>query len=121
MVLALQHAQLPVTLHADEPSTHIDWSAGDVRLLTQPVVWEPTNDGRPRRAGVSSFGISGTNAHLILAEAPPAPEAAQTPKTSEPKQPSVLNGEGENVTAWLVSGRSRSPAPPRPPAWPPGR
>ncbi|MCE0537504.1 SDR family NAD(P)-dependent oxidoreductase [Kineosporia rhizophila] len=106
MVLALQHAQLPVTLHADEPSTHIDWSAGDVRLLTQPVVWEPTNDGRPRRAGVSSFGISGTNAHLILAEAPPAPEAAQTPKTSEPKQPSVLNGEGENVTAWLVSGRS---------------
>src|SRR4051812_34680252 len=68
MVLALQHSALPRTLHADEPSPHIDWAAGDVRLLTSPVPWAPGD--RVRRAGVSSFGMSGTNAHLILEEAP---------------------------------------------------
>ena len=69
MVQALQHEQLPATLHAQEPSPHVDWAAGDVRLLTGPVPW-PAGGGRLRRAGVSSFGISGTNAHLIVEEAP---------------------------------------------------
>ncbi|MFG1611045.1 type I polyketide synthase, partial [Actinoplanes sp. NPDC049265] len=93
MVLAMRHEVLPRTLHADESSPHVDWSAGDVRLLSSPKSW-PAN-GRPRRAGVSSFGISGTNAHLVLEEAPAFEEAAVA------GQALVAGGP----VAWLVSGR----------------
>ncbi|MGW6445276.1 SDR family NAD(P)-dependent oxidoreductase [Lentzea sp. NPDC055074] len=91
MVQALRHGVLPKTLHADEPSPHVDWSAGAVRLLTEERQW-PAAD-RPRRAAVSSFGVSGTNAHVIL-------EAVE----DEQAEVSPRNGP----VAWALSGRDES-------------
>ncbi|HEY7147795.1 MAG TPA: type I polyketide synthase, partial [Streptosporangiaceae bacterium] len=101
MVLALQHRELPPTLHAQTPSAHVDWSAGAVQLLTEAVPW-PAN-GAPRRAGVSSFGFSGTNAHAILEEAP-AREPA--PAGREPRQDPGSGVLASGVLAWLVSART---------------
>jgi candicidin polyketide synthase FscB len=99
IVLALQHQQLPQSLYADQPSTHVDWSEGDIRLLAEARPW-PVN-GRVRRAGVSSFGISGTNVHLLIEEAPDPvlPTEAEAETGSVP----ILTG---SVTAWPVSGRT---------------
>ena len=68
MTMALRKGLLPKTLHVDAPSSKIDWDSGQVELLTESAPWQP--NGKPRRAAVSSFGVSGTNAHLILEEAP---------------------------------------------------
>ncbi|WP_305790291.1 type I polyketide synthase, partial [Symbioplanes lichenis] len=98
MVQALRHGVLPKTLHVDEPSTQIDWSKGDVRLLTEPMPW-PEN-GHPRRFGVSAFGISGTNAHAIL-EAPdlPAPVPAPVPA-------SLPASDDDGLVPWILSGKT---------------
>ncbi|MFE1459174.1 SDR family NAD(P)-dependent oxidoreductase, partial [Streptomyces sp. NPDC058735] len=94
MVMALRHSRLPRTLHVDAPTTKVDWSEGTVRLLTEPVAWPRAE--RPRRAGVSAFGVSGTNAHVILEEAPAAePESADTPGEPLPQ-----------VIPWILSART---------------
>ncbi|MBZ4324141.1 type I polyketide synthase, partial [Streptomyces huiliensis] len=90
-VLALRHGVLPRTLHVAERSTHVDWSSGGVEVLTERRAW-PETHGRPRRAGVSAFGISGTNAHVILEQAPEEEPAA--------------DGGGAGVLPWVVSARS---------------
>ncbi|UED87202.1 type I polyketide synthase [Streptomyces profundus] len=90
MVMALRNGTLPKTLHVDEPTPHVDWSEGAVELLTETRPWD---SGSTRRAGVSSFGMSGTNAHVIVEE---APEVGDAP-VSEP---------GLGVVPWVLSGRS---------------
>ncbi|MBL3669894.1 polyketide synthase docking domain-containing protein, partial [Streptomyces sp. M2CJ-2] len=95
VVLGLRAGVMPATLHVDEPSTQVDWSAGAVELLTSSRAWE--RGERPRRAGVSSFGISGTNAHVIIEEAPQEPPQdsdSASPTASLPVVPWVLSGRG---------------------------
>ena len=96
MIAALNHESLPPTLNVDRPSPHIDWSAGTVRLLTEPVAWPVTD--HPRTAAVSSFGISGTNAHLILQQ---APTAAAEPATEHPH-----DGVESGPALWPISART---------------
>ncbi|HXA54382.1 MAG TPA: type I polyketide synthase, partial [Solirubrobacteraceae bacterium] len=101
MVLAMHHGRLPRTLHIDEPSTRVDWSAGAVALLQEPVGW--AHGGHLRRAGISSFGISGTNAHLILEEAPaPAAAPAGGRRSAQPLGPSSC---APVALPWVLSGR----------------
>ncbi len=94
MVEALRHGVVPATLHVDEPSSQVDWSTGAVRLVTERQEW-PSMD-RPRRAGVSSFGLSGTNAHVILEQAPQE-TAAPAEQATLPVIPWALSGRGADA------------------------
>ncbi|WP_318205415.1 type I polyketide synthase [Streptomyces sp. SCL15-4] len=96
MVLAMRHGEVPPTLHVDAPTDQVDWSAGAVELALERRPWPAT--GRPRRAAVSSFGISGTNAHVILEQAPADPEPAE----DTPGAPAREGG----CVPWIVSGRT---------------
>ncbi|MFE7798660.1 SDR family NAD(P)-dependent oxidoreductase [Nocardia sp. NPDC057440] len=102
MVQAFRHEMLPATLHVDAPTPHVDWSAGSVRLLTTAEAW-PTGE-RVRRAGVSSFGASGTNAHLILEEAPVLEEAAAEPADDAADRGAKAVASG--VSPWLLSAKT---------------
>ncbi|MFK0297235.1 type I polyketide synthase, partial [Streptomyces sp. NPDC090442] len=95
MVEAMRHGVLPKTLHVDSPSSHVDWSAGGVELLTESRPW-PQGD-EPRRAGVSSFGVSGTNAHVILEQAPAVGSGEVEPERSD-----------VGPVAWVLSGKSEA-------------
>ncbi|MGW0747767.1 type I polyketide synthase, partial [Streptomyces sp. NPDC002817] len=107
MVMAMRHETLPRTLHVDAPSPHVDWSSGAVSLLTESRPWEAGE--RPRRAGVSSFGISGTNAHIILEQAPVAqhPEPVTDFPTVLPYPLSARNTEARRAQAAALTEHLR--------------
>ncbi|WP_079161762.1 type I polyketide synthase [Streptomyces fodineus] len=109
MVMAMRHGVLPPTLHANEPSPHVNWESGRVELLTRAREW--TSDGRPRRAGVSSFGVSGTNTHIIVEEAPaeePVPDERTEPSAPLPfvvsaRTDTALRAQAERLRSHLTS------------------
>ncbi|MDN3057227.1 SDR family NAD(P)-dependent oxidoreductase [Streptomyces sp. SRF1] len=113
MIMAMRHGVIPRSLHAGEPSRHIDWSAGAVRLLAEDQPWPEVD--RPRRAAVSSFGISGTNAHVILEQPPaggPFPDAPpldELPPAEAVDEARTEEGpaDGADVPVpWMLSARS---------------
>ncbi|MFI9419286.1 type I polyketide synthase [Streptomyces werraensis] len=114
MVQALRHGVMPATLHVDAPTSRVDWSAGAVELLTEAREWP--REGRPRRAGVSAFGVSGTNAHLILEEAPeevaepPLSSAGVVPLVVSARSAGSLAGQAGRLAAFVEESDGVSPA-----------
>ncbi|MGW0786603.1 SDR family NAD(P)-dependent oxidoreductase, partial [Streptomyces sp. NPDC002913] len=103
MIQAMRHATLPKTLHAQDPSPHIDWETGAVELLTEAREWPAT--GRPSRAAVSSFGISGTNAHVILEQAPGTPAPAAPGSEDISGTPAV---DDTGLLPWILTAKDET-------------
>ncbi|MET8161905.1 type I polyketide synthase [Sphaerisporangium sp. NPDC005289] len=110
VVQAIRHGLLPRTLHVDEPSPYVNWSSGEVELLTEARDWP--SEG-PRRAGVSAFGVSGTNAHVIIEEAPataatepgrPA-RTGRVPWAVSARTPGALRAQAARLADFAASGQ----------------
>lgn len=110
VVLSLQHGVLPQSLHFDEPSPHIPWDSLPVRVVDKPTPWQ--RNGRPRRAGVSSFGFTGTNAHVLIEEAPAQPATPVEPESEahddsvsvlplSARSPEALMALAQRYGSWL--------------------
>ena len=104
MVMALRHELLPKTLHVEEPTGNVDWTLGDVSLLTDAVPWP--RGAEPRRAGVSSFGMSGTNVHMIIEEAPPAPDTSGNGADGVSGEELSIGLAADGLAPWILSGKS---------------
>ncbi|MEV0245519.1 HAD-IIIC family phosphatase [Nocardia sp. NPDC050712] len=118
LVLALQHGRIPATLNASVPSPQVDWERSGVAVAAEPLPWH--RGDRPRRAGVSAFGLSGTNAHLILEEAPPEAESAPEPPADvksiallpiSARSTASLHGQAERLLALVAADTSLAPGP----------
>lgn len=109
VVLSLQHEMLPQSLHFETPSPHIPWDSLPVRVVDKAIPWQA--NGRPRRAGISSFGFTGTNAHVLIEEAPPQSATADEystgavlPNATVASEP---DGQDEPVEVLPLSARSQ--------------
>ncbi|OSC24982.1 polyketide synthase [Mycobacterium vulneris] len=104
VVLSLQHEVLPQSLHFETPSPHIPWDSLPVRVVDKAIPWQA--NGRPRRAGISSFGFTGTNAHVLIEEAPPSSATGDEYTTGDLAAASETNAHDEPADVLPLSARS---------------
>ena len=107
-VLALEHEEIPAQLHFRQPTPQVDWDQLPITVVDNATPW-PRGE-HARRAGVSSFGVSGGNAHIILGEAPVAPDSQSTPQiellTLSARSPAALAALAKRYAAFLRETRS---------------